>query len=413
MRNPLPRLALLAGGISVALAFGALAQADSNEQKRKELEVARAELDRAARKVAELSRELGGHGSAPFAFEHRIARRPVLGVVLEPDDKAGTRIAAVTPESGAAKAGLRAGDRIVSVDGKPVTGADGDARLRSTRQLLGELKADTPVTIGYERDGKRATAKATPSLREPLMVMSRELARRAAHDRAAQAHRFESGRLAPLVTPAVRAEILRMSPDARCKDGNKDGETCRIRVLSEAFRWSGLNLASVDKELGRYFGTDSGVLVLSAGRELGDLRAGDVIRRIDGKPVDSPREAMDALRGKPEGATVAVEYLRDRKTGTAQLKVPKAMRIPLPPAPPAPPSPPAPPAPPTPAAPDAPPAPPAPPPPPGVDLAMEPFDVIVDVEGVADTETLAFTYVVDQDVVMPAPVPVPRLDRID
>ncbi|HZH42720.1 MAG TPA: PDZ domain-containing protein [Lysobacter sp.] len=415
---------LLAGAVALALAFGALAQGDSTEQKRKELDAARAELERAARRVAELSRELGEHGHppAPFRFEHfRAAQKPVLGVVLEADGRSGVRIAEVTPDSGAAKAGLRGGDRIVSVDGKAVAGADGEARLRHLRELLAGLEANKPVAIGYERDGKRASAQVTPQTRDPVMVMRSHRLAPDAHGDVLRLREHEGmrahGRLAPLVAPAVRAEIMRLGPDGRCEKGGKEGEACRIKVLSEAFRWNGLNLASVDKDLGRYFGTDSGVLVLSTTADFGDLRPGDVIRKIDGKPVASPREAMDALRGKPEGATVGVEYLRDRRSATAQLKVPKAMRIPLPPRPPVPPAPPAPPS--APAAPAAPPAPPAPPAPVAHGehtLAFAPFDVVIDLD---PAEMLVHTLDIEggeafallpppDHLLLPAPLPAER-----
>ncbi len=128
----------------------------------------------------------------------------------------------------------------------------------------------------------------------------------------------------------------------------KPGEACQGQQrLAEAFRWNGLNLASVDASLGRYFGTSAGVLVLSSGPSLGQLQAGDVIQRVDGKTVTTPRAVMDALRDKPADSVVAIEYLRDRKAGSAQLKVPEAMVFPaMPPMPPAPPAPPAPPRPP-------------------------------------------------------------------
>jgi membrane-associated protease RseP (regulator of RpoE activity) len=110
----------------------------------------------------------------------------------------------------------------------------------------------------------------------------------------------------------------------------KPGEACNGPMrLAEAFRWNGLNLASVDAQLGRYFGTDKGVLVLSAGPVLGELQAGDVIQRVDGKPVETPRAVMDALRDKPADSTVPVDYLRDRKPGTVRIKVPKPSGLPL------------------------------------------------------------------------------------
>jgi hypothetical protein len=114
-------------------------------------------------------------------------------------------------------------------------------------------------------------------------------------------------------------------------------------LLMDAFRWNGLNLASLDSNLGKYFGTDKGVLVLSAGSQLPGLQAGDVIRSIDGKPVSTPREAMDALRSHQAGDKASLALLRDHRDTSAQVTVPKAMPLPIPPAPPAPPAPPPPP----------------------------------------------------------------------
>src|SRR3546814_9163372 len=73
---------------------------------------------------------------------------------------------------------------------------------------------------------------------------------------------------APGVPPKVRHEIIRIGPGTACK-----GKDCGTPALMSAFRWNGLNLATVDKQLGRYFGTDHGVLVLSNG-ELAGLQAG-------------------------------------------------------------------------------------------------------------------------------------------
>jgi hypothetical protein len=155
----------------------------------------------------------------------------------------------------------------------------------------------------------------------------------------------------------IRREVARI--------GECDGKDCKAPRLLSALRWNGLNLASVDPQLGRYFGTDGGVLVLSTG-ELAGLQPGDVIQRVDGKPVETPREVMDVLREKPADAKVAVAYLRDRKSGSTQVTVPKLVPSLLPPVPPAPPAPPAPPSPSASKAPPKPPAPPRPPQPPTV-----------------------------------------------
>ena len=50
---------------------------------------------------------------------------------------------------------LKAGDQIATVDGQPVTGAD------SLRKLISSRKAGSPVTIGYVRNGTRASVTLT------------------------------------------------------------------------------------------------------------------------------------------------------------------------------------------------------------------------------------------------------------
>ncbi|GAB3342489.1 PDZ domain-containing protein [Marilutibacter aestuarii] len=365
------------------------------EAARKALDEARAELDRAARRVAELSRASGADPATPVVIERRLQRSPVIGVVLAPDSDKGVRIAAVTPGSAAARAGLRSGDRLLEVDGQTVAAASADARLARSRELLSDLSIDTPVSIAYERDGTRRSLALTPTVSERVMVFrggddTTILPRGRVHWQQAGDGTLEvetdgfthvvasdgsgahetilirgnadgSGRAgiaSPMVAPRVRTEIIDLGR-SECAGG-----TCASPLLMEAFRWNGLNLASVDATLGRYFGTDAGVLVLSTGPELEGLQAGDVIRSVDGKPVATPREAMAAFRGKPSGVRVPVAYLRDRKAATAQVTVPEPMVINLPRAP-APPRPPAPPA--APSPPDArPPSAPNPPTPPAL-----------------------------------------------
>jgi len=355
----------IAVAFALTLAFGTHAQTTDADEKA--LATARAELERAARRVAELSHKLGREAHAPILLEQRMERRPVLGVVLAPDSQRGVHIAAVTPDSGAAAAGLRSGDRIVSIDGKPLLGGDGSARADQARALLGELDVKRQVMLGYERDGKPASVKIVPQVGQRVVVLRdapdafafrhrrehgpieidiqredktphmRKIIRHGAHEAGAvDVEEFEFDHSAG-VAPQIHREIIRIGPEGPCK-----GDDCRLPLLSEAFRWNGLNLASVDPQLGRYFGTDHGVLLLSIPQKLGDLQPGDVLQKVDGKPVATPREAMMAMHGRQPGASVPVEYLRDRKRGTTEVTLPKALplRLPVPPVPPAPPAPP-------------------------------------------------------------------------
>jgi hypothetical protein len=325
-----PTLLAVTIGLLIACAGAGAQTTKTDAEQARELEKARAELNRAAQRYAELSRANMKFDRAHFEreFEQRFTRQPVLGVVLSPDPKAGVRIAAVTPDSAAAKAGLRSGDVLTAIDNRKLDQKDAGERLTQARKQLGTLDVKSSVTLAYTREGRAATARATPQLGDRLLV-------------ARDADGNPLARPMPFVAPQVRSELIRL-------DCDEDDEDCRLPALSEAFRWNGLNLATVDAQLGRYFGAQRGVLVLSTGPELSGLQAGDVIQRIDDKPVNSPREAMAALRGKAADSRVGVTYLRDRKVATTQVTVPKTamLRIPRPPMPPVPPVAPRPPAPP-------------------------------------------------------------------
>lgn len=360
--------------------------------QQKEIEAARADLERAAKRLAELTGHRAGPGFGPGFGPHfsrdfgGMPARPVIGVLLAPDADAGVRIAGVTPDGAAAAAGLKTGDRLLRIGGKPIAGPSPEARVESARTLLQGTDEKTAVKLTYARDGRdgrEAEVSVTPKLDTRIMVFTGDggmmrpggnvIVRRMEGGPGAPGRRIEIETIGADDLPPPGddgdVQVFAFSGDAppadghierrviriECKDGGRDctqqataggfpphaqrGE----RRLAEAFRWNGLNLASVDAKLGRYFGTDHGVLVLSTGPALENLQPGDVIQRVDGKPVASPREVMDALRGKPADSSVPVDYLRDRKAASAKIKVPKAMPIaamaPMPPMPPLPPMP--------------------------------------------------------------------------
>lgn len=273
----------------------------------------------------------------------RIGRNPVLGVLFAPDPAGGVRIAGVTPGGAAAGQGIKSGDRLLRIAGKPIPGNTPDARVENARRQLQALDENTGVELAYTRDGREHTVNVTPKLDERIMVFT--------HDGAM---------MRPGGNTAEPLRGLPRSTSSECKDTDAEcrrqfevriertlqapgavdmahssgfgfecgpGEICSMDHwrLAEAFRWSGVNLASLDAQLGRYFGTDTGVLVISTGAVLGQLQAGDVIQRVDGKAVTTPRGMMDVLRGKPADSTVAVDYLRDRQSASDQFKVPGAI----------------------------------------------------------------------------------------
>ena len=280
---------------------------------------------------------------------------PGLGIVMAPNPAAsGVRVAAVSPDSPAMKAGLQSGDVLLSVDGKSI-GGNGTEAVDNARKLLGDLKQGQVVKLHYARQGKTYDASVKADAIRRVMVINRDGDGPMGHD-----GMYKRTMVMP---PGVEMDIERMGPMRDCAPGNDD---CGLPTLYQAFRWQGLNLASLDASLGHYFGTDKGVLVLSSGAELKGLQSGDVIQRVAGSEVQSPRDVMRALREKDSGSQLKLDVLRDRKTTAVTITVPKSRPLPfmVPPPPPAPPAPPAAPRSPQAAPPAAPPAPPAPPTPP-------------------------------------------------
>ncbi len=98
-------------------------------------------------------------------LEHGDIRRGLLGVVMQDltpaladafglSGKRGAAVSRVLPDSGAAKAGIRAGDVIVQLNDTPVQdGAD-------LRNAVGLLRAGARVNVRFYRDGKLKTVSA-------------------------------------------------------------------------------------------------------------------------------------------------------------------------------------------------------------------------------------------------------------
>ena len=361
---------------STAAVPGTAPSAADTEQARKDLEQMRAQMREMSKKMAELSARLGDVGPRAYAYRYfGDSDRGMIGVVFNDDEQAGAkglRVNAVTPGGPADKAGVRHGDVITSVDGKPIPA--GDAGRVSLP--LGELKVDQTIKLGVLRDGKALDIAVKAERREPYNMAY------ALGD--GDTHYLEQLGAMEHLPPDFDKRIHERVELAmqRAKVAEHAGESARHAMEHVNFisPWWGLNLAGINADLGSYFGADHGVLILSADDDaFKALKSGDVLLDIDGKKVDRPEDALRLLRERPAGSDLKVQVLRQHKTQTLSMKAPdyKGMFIPPPPRPPVAPTPPAPPtapippSPPTPsvARPAAPPAPPPPPPPADHDTA--------------------------------------------
>ncbi len=267
----------------------------------------------------------GMHGGDPM-----FRQGPGLGIVMAPNPAAsGVRVAAITPDSPASKAGIRSGDVILAINGKTVSG-NGTTAVDNARGLLGDLKQDQVVKLRYAREGKTFDASVKAGAIRHVMMFERGGMQNGGGD---MQWRHRSG--GPMLPPGVEMEIERIGPRGDC---GKDEADCGMPAIYQAFRWQGLNLSSIDADLGRYFGTDKGVLVTSAGADLKGLHSGDVIMKVAGKPVESPRDVMRALREKDSGSQLQFDVMRNRQPVSTTVTVPGPRALPFvapPPAPPA------------------------------------------------------------------------------
>ncbi|HYU28423.1 MAG TPA: PDZ domain-containing protein, partial [Gemmatimonadales bacterium] len=87
--------------------------------------------------------------------------------------------------------------------------------------------------------------------------------------------------------------------------------------------WGGIEMVKLNPDLGDYFGTREGVLVVRAPEDSSlALKGGDVILTIGGRKPSSPEQAMRILGTYDEGESVTLDVLRKQKHVSVAWKVP-------------------------------------------------------------------------------------------
>jgi membrane-associated protease RseP (regulator of RpoE activity) len=234
-----------------------------------------------------------------------MSRRARLGIKVNlqarDTDSLGAYVESVTPNGPAAKAGLRSGDVITKLDGKSVLAGGRAEQQGDQRQSLPGLRlielaaklepADT-VAVEFLRGRDRRTVSVVTE-DEPDVFTMRLPPPGAPHDDM----RMLVGDF-PEMGPGDRFEFLAGSP------------------LGD------LELAPLNPELGAYFGTTDGVLVIRAPKDGSvGLKVGDVVQAVDGRKPAGPSHLMRILRSYDRGETFKLDLLRNRKreTVTAHL----------------------------------------------------------------------------------------------
>jgi S1-C subfamily serine protease len=241
-------------------------------------------------------------------------RRARLGIKVNlrarETDSIGAYVDAVTPGGPAAQAGIRSGDIITKLDGKSVLagGAPEDDEVHAHESLPGlrlielaaRLEPNDTVAVEYRRGKDRRTASVVTA-DEPEIV-------------AGDGGRFGFGFVGPGrpgMGPLPAGDFLERfemaGPHWQFFSGSPLGR---------------LELAPLNSDLGRYFGTDKGVLVINVPKDsaLG-LRGGDVVLAVDGRAPSSPSHLLRILRSYETGETFKLDIMRNRKRETVTARI--------------------------------------------------------------------------------------------
>lgn len=279
----------------------------------------------AARDALMRSRELTE--ANVFSNLMRTAQGSIIGVSIDPrpreTDRWGAYVAGVTPNYPADKAGIRVGDIITKIDGQSLTSGRTERAATDEESLVWlrlseivrKLEAGKAVDLEYRRNDRNERTRITP------MEDNRWFASTVA----------PSGGFSGNMTVDVPYTIRTPSAGAATMLPPSDRSTVAVSPSFAGSNYffnvggviANLELAPMNEKLGAYFGTSSGVLVISAPEEknLG-LVPGDVITTVDGRAVATPGELIRVLRTYDRDRQFTMQVMRQKQRQSITTSLP-------------------------------------------------------------------------------------------
>jgi PDZ domain len=295
--------------VTVATLFTATAAAQDDDQaeldrleQSRDAEVrmreAERQLEEAARRIAELSGEQlarAGEYETRWMFQNS---RPVLGITIGSEDDAGpvegVGVIGISPGGAADEAGIRSGDIITAINGESLSSSSGYEANQKLLEFMAGVEEGDLLDVEYLRDKKTVSVELKPRARS------------------AQVYDFRFDRLDPHVAVAPDGPGASVFAWIGRHGGHGFGE---------------MEMVELNKSLGRYFGTDSGLLIVRAPQDNAyQLQDGDVLKSIDGRTPENLRHAIRILSSYESGETVSLKILRDKREKTITVEVPENRR---------------------------------------------------------------------------------------
>lgn len=234
------------------------------------------------------SEEFQGGGSSYLGVDTRDVTSDRLGA-LQLKEERGVEVTMVDQDAPAGKAGIKEHDVILSINSQNVESVE------QLRRLIHEIPAGRVVTVGLSRNGQLVTVKATLADRQRNFSFMTK-----------KGKAFEL----PFVTPMPEIDV-----------------PVSVTVVHSSIR-SGLMVENLTPQLGEFFGVKNGQGVLVRSVEKGSraekagFRAGDVVVRINGEPVNDTGDFTHALRSRKD-SSVKVDVVRDKKEQAITLSLPE------------------------------------------------------------------------------------------
>ena len=255
----------------------------------REIQRAREQMESAAREVARLSAEMAGPIVNDVTRRFRYAgQRAMLGVNID-DTELGARVVGVSPNGPAAAAGLAVGDTIVAIDGAELAESQraGSAQQSPSELLLAQMAnvdAGEMEELRVLRDGDYRNVQV-------------------------QAREFQPRQFFEPTSPNFSFTF----PGANPWTG----------MFARSRPWADMQLVSLTPELGAYFGTDKGVLVVRApSNPTLALRDGDVILDIGGREPLNPEHAVRILASFESGEPLRMTIMRTQRREAVEMQIP-------------------------------------------------------------------------------------------
>lgn len=326
---------------------------DEMERVREELSRTHRELREASREVARAHRELARAERDQATRLPNLGDRAVIGVVLGRPGPKGIELIGVSPGGPAEAAGLQVGDVIAEIAGEDLSAQPEQARGRLF-EVMDNVEAGDEVTVVVDRDGTNETFTVTAEVREPSswqsIITVPEVADIDLSDVAREAEIIVERIRVPEVDEAAlqqkmqelqerleQQKFIFIDPDGSQHIGTGDFEFdienfsgfadqafADADVFFGLSTTRGLEFATINEDLGAYFKTERGVLVLRAAEDNAyQLQAGDVILAVDGEAVDTPAELLRVLRRAEPGTELRLDIKRDRRSRTLDVTMPE------------------------------------------------------------------------------------------